>query len=443
MSNSKMPNVNGIFYPKTTEELNIMFDNFNQHITKPKTNSRAVIVPHAGYIYSGNLAYNGINFLKPDIENIFIIAPAHKYYLEECIISDYDNFILPNGEIEQNKKITNELNEKFNIKINNKAFENEHAIEVQLPILNYIKKEKYKIIPILSGINDKEKVKEIISYYWQDKKNGFIISSDLSHFHKSDEARKIDFDTANLIENHNTDNFNPQRACGSVGICALADFAKENNFSLIRIDLYNSSDITHDKNSAVGYGAWFLVEKEKNKYIKENYSDFILETCKKSIELKGKYYPNEIDNIFNQLGACFVTLQKEGFLRGCIGSIIAYEPLINNLIKNAYNSAYKDPRFIPLEEKEINEVKIEISLLSAPKKMNFLNEDDLLNQITPFTDGIIIKDKNYQAVYLPSVWEQLPNKKLFLNSLKKKAGLSESHFSKTFEAYKFYVEKIK
>lgn len=444
MSNSKKPNVEGIFYPKNLEELNNMFNNFKKHITTPKEYSRAIIVPHAGYIYSGNLAYNGINFLNPDIENIFIIAPAHKYYLNECAISNYDDFILLNGTIKQNKEIQKELNEKFEIKINNDAFNYEHAIEVQLPILNSIKQNKnFKIIPILSGIDDKEKIKKIIKYYWKDKKNGFIISSDLSHFHKPDDTRKIDLDTANLIENNNTNNFNPQRACGSVGICALADFAKDNNFSLIRIAMLNSSDITHDNNSTVGYGSWFLIEEEKNKYIKKHYSDFILETCKKSIELKGNYFPNEIDNIFNQWGATFVTLQENGFLRGCIGSIIAYEPLIDNLVKNAYNSAFKDSRFTPLSDDEINKINIEVSLLSSPQKMNFVNEDDLLNQIVPFIDGLIIKDKNYQAVYLPSVWEQLPDKKLFLNSLKKKAGLNENHFSKTFEAYRFYTEKIK
>ena len=74
--------------------------------------------------------------------------------------------------------------------------------------------------------------------------------------------------------------------------------------------------------------------------------------------------------------------------------------------------------------------------------MNFKDEEDLLKQIEPFIDGLIIKDGSYQAVYLPSVWEQLPDKKLFLNSLKKKAGLNENHFSKTFEAYRFFAEKI-
>ena len=133
---------------------------------------------------------------------------------------------------------------------------------------------------------------------------------------------------------------------------------------------------------------------------------------------------------------------------GKFGPGVAYgtdtaQSLIDNLVKNAYNSAFKDPRFMPLSDEEFNKIEIEVSLLSNPKKMNFINEEDLLNQIVPFEDGLIIKDKNYQAVYLPSVWEQLPDKKLFLNSLKKKAGLNEKHFSNTFEAYRFYAEKIK
>ena len=110
---------------------------------------------------------------------------------------------------------------------------------------------------------------------------------------------------------------------------------------------------------------------------------------------------------------------------------------------NAKNSAYSDPRFNPVDKKEIKDLKISVSLLSIPAPMKFKNEEDLLNQIRVGVDGIIIRDGSYQAVYLPSVWEQLPDKKQFLNSLKVKAGMSPNHFSKTFEAYRFTTSYIK
>jgi AmmeMemoRadiSam system protein A len=104
---------------------------------------------------------------------------------------------------------------------------------------------------------------------------------------------------------------------------------------------------------------------------------------------------------------------------------------------------FSDPRFQPLRRDEFDELSIDVSLLSAPEKMRFDDEADLLNQIRTFVDGIIIKDKGLQAVYLPSVWEQLPEKEQFLQSLKIKAGMAQKHFSDTFQAYRFTTEYIK
>ena len=130
-------------------------------------------------------------------------------------------------------------------------------------------------------------------------------------------------------------------------------------------------------------------------------------------------------------------------MRGCIGSIIAQRSLIEDLIINSQNAAFRDPRFKPVEKEEVPELDIAVSLLSTPKLMKFDSEQDLLDKIVPFKDGIIIRDGNYQAVYLPSVWEQLPDKKEFLNSLKVKAGLPRNYFSETFEAYRFETDYIK
>ncbi|MDD3437759.1 MAG: AmmeMemoRadiSam system protein A [Candidatus Gastranaerophilales bacterium] len=204
--------------------------------------------------------------------------------------------------------------------------------------------------------------------------------------------------------------------------------------------------MTGDNSRVVGYGSWLLNEGEKNNFIKQFFSDYVINVCKKSISAgfnREKIAINEIPEVFYQPGACFVTLEKHGNLRGCIGSIIAHRALIDDLVKNAQNSAFSDPRFSPLTEDEFNDLEIDVSLLSAPEKMEFEDEADLLSQIRPYIDGIIIKDRGYQAVYLPSVWEQLPEKEMFLNSLKIKAGLPPKHFSSTFEAYRFTTEYIK
>ena len=201
-----------------------------------------------------------------------------------------------------------------------------------------------------------------------------------------------------------------------------------------------------NKSSVVGYGSWFLYEGSKNKFIKEYYSEYLLKLCRNIILSKfnkGTLYTAHAP-VFNQLGACFVTLKKNNNLRGCIGSIIAHQSLINDIVQHSKDAAFHDPRFNPVEENEVDSLTIDISILSEPEQMRFKDEQDLLEQIVPFRDGIIIKDKFYQAVYLPSVWEDLPDKVMFLNSLKMKAGLPPEYFSKTFEAYRFstvYIEE--
>ena len=445
MEKIKQPSVAGTFYTADKEKLRAQIEEFAAKSKNTyKIATRAVIVPHAGLIYSGRLAYEGISQLDKNLKNIFIFAPAHRVGFTGISVSSYDLWETPLGKIGINKQINTELIEKFGANYNDEAIAPEHALEIQLPIIQSVF-DNVEIIPILIGNETPDKIEEIISYYYQNPGNGFVISSDLSHFLKHEDALKIDNYTANLIETCTTNNFSHNLACGATGILGLIQFANKNKFSMLRIDMTNSSVVTGDKSSVVGYGTWFMYEGEKNNFLKEYYSDFILDLCRTSI--KSQFDKEQIEikfpQVFAQAGASFVTLEKHNTLRGCIGSIIAHRSLIEDIVINAQNAAFNDPRFNPVAKDEIPDLQIAVSLLSTPKQMNFKDEEDLLNQIRPFQDGIIIKDGNYQAVYLPSVWEQLPDKKEFLNSLKMKAGLAPDHFSKTFEAYRFETVYIK
>ena len=445
MKKIKQPSVAGTFYTNNQADLKKQIENFASNSKNPyEASTRAVIVPHAGLIYSGQLAYEGISQLDKNIKNLFIFAPAHRIGFEGLGLSSYDLWKTPLGEIEINQNINQELISKFNANFNDNAIQPEHALEIQVPLIQSIF-NNIKIVPILIGQESPEIIEQIISEYYVDETNGFIISSDLSHFHPNSEAVQIDNITAQMIENGITDKFSHHQACGATGILGLINFANNNKFSLIRIDMTNSSKATGDNSSVVGYGCWFLYENSKNEFLKKYYSDFILKVCRLSI--KSRFEEGEIElkfpQVFNESGASFVTLEKNNRLRGCIGSIIAHRTLIEDIAINAQNAAFNDPRFNPVQKDELEQLDIDVSLLSAPKQIKFTNEDDLLDKITPFKDGIIIKDGNYQAVYLPTVWEQITDKKAFLNSLKVKAGLREDYFSKTFEAYKFGSTLIK
>lgn len=140
--------------------------------------------------------------------------------------------------------------------------------------------------------------------------------------------------------------------------------------------------------------------------------------------------------------ACFVTLSIHQQLRGCIGSLEAVRPLIIDVVENAFAAAFRDPRFNPLQELEYPRLHYHISVLNPPTPMVFSSEADLLAQLRPGIDGLILEDLGRRGTFLPSVWESLPDPNDFLHHLKVKAGLSPAHWSATLTAQRYTVEDI-
>ncbi len=448
---NKPPIFAGSSYPEKPDELTNLLNSYMQE-QKIEYKSKAIIVPHAGVYYSGHAAMVGFQHLELN-ENIFIIAPSHHDNFNNIALPEYTYFDTPLGSLEVNNRLIKDIAEKFPCLISNEVFDREHSIEVQLPFIQHVfypktqsaidfviglKKigRRIKIIPILVGNCDYRLISDLISTYWEN--SSFVISSDLSHYYTQQECRQIDTYTATIIETGKLEAFQPQQACGLIGIKGLVDFANHNECSLIRAMMYNSGDISRETDKVVGYGSWFLYTDTKNDYIEQYYSKYVLDTAKKSIlsAISGEeFIPRDIPSVLTQYGATFVTLKRNGELRGCIGSVYPTKPLILDLIDNARNAAFQDPRFEPLSSEELANLDVTISILSSIERISFKDERDLLSKIYPH--GIVLCERDRRAVYLPVVWEQLPERDVFLNSLKEKAGLPPNYFSRSLEAYKF------
>ena len=141
-----------------------------------------------------------------------------------------------------------------------------------------------------------------------------------------------------------------------------------------------------------------------------------------------------------QPGACFVTLKQEGRLRGCIGSIHAHRTLAEDVCENARAAALRDPRFSPLSADELDRTSIEVSLLSPLEPIEFASEEDLLAQIRPAIDGLVLEYERYRGTFLPAVWENLPRPADFLRQLKRKAGLGTDFWSRDLKIWRFTVD---
>ncbi len=146
--------------------------------------------------------------------------------------------------------------------------------------------------------------------------------------------------------------------------------------------------------------------------------------------------------MLEQVRATFVTLEKNGELRGCIGVLTPFRSLAHDVCHNAYAAAFEDPRFLPLQEKELESLRCQISVLTPPQPITFQNEADLLEQIVPFRDGLILEYGVHQGTFLPSVWEHLPNPKDFWNQLKRKAQLTGNTFSTDMKVSRYFTESF-
>jgi len=150
----------------------------------------------------------------------------------------------------------------------------------------------------------------------------------------------------------------------------------------------------------------------------------------------------DVDPALTRPGASFVTLHAQGALRGCIGSLEAYRPLIEDVSDNAFSAAFRDPRFLPLQEEELDDISLDISVLGSPEPLHFGSEHDLLRQLQPGRDGLILQDGTYRGTFLPAVWESLPEPEQFLQHLKLKAGLPADHWSDTLRVWRYSTESI-
>ncbi len=149
-------------------------------------------------------------------------------------------------------------------------------------------------------------------------------------------------------------------------------------------------------------------------------------------------YPEEL----TKQRATFVTLEKYGQLRGCIGMLEAVRPLVKDIAENAFSAAFRDPRFPPLQADELDDLDIHLSILTPAEPMAFSSEQDVLSQLQPGIDGLILEEGYRRGTFLPSVWESLPEPRQFLRHLKQKAGLPPDYWSKNIRIYRYRTEVV-
>lgn len=266
MAITRQPAVAGSFYPDDKETLLEMVNEYldNVEIITPSI-PKAIIAPHAGYMYSGQIAARAYKLFaqsKDTIKRVILLGASHRMSFDGIALSSADAFVTPLGSVEIDYETTNILKDLPCSIIADEVHAKEHSLEVHLPFIQVCLSNDVKIVPALTGNVSPSEVADFIEAAWNSDDTVVAVSSDLSHYLPYDECKQVDAKTTEAIENLNINGLEHDSACGRLAICGLLKIAKDKGLEVKTIDVCNSGDTAGDKISVVGYGAWAFFESE-------------------------------------------------------------------------------------------------------------------------------------------------------------------------------------
>lgn len=255
---NRAPAVAGRFYPAQPQVLAAVIDEYLKDVPGGNQPPKALIAPHAGYVYSAPVAASGYARLAqaaPRIRKVVLIGPSHYLGFNGLALSSADAYVTPLGKVPLDKAAAEALLVLPQVQVLDAAHANEHSLEVHLPFLQSVLKD-FTLLPIVAGNASAEEVAAVLQTVWGGDETLVVVSSDLSHYHDYATARGLDKFTSHLIETLQYQALTPEMACGKVPISGLLQLLAQRNGRIRTIDLRNSGDTAGDKRKVVGYGAY-------------------------------------------------------------------------------------------------------------------------------------------------------------------------------------------
>ncbi len=264
MTYTRQPAVAGTFYPANTHRLQEMVQGFIETAVSPPTplvTPKAIIAPHAGYIYSGPIAgsaYVQVAPLRGQVARVLLLGPAHTMYLHGLAACSADAFATPLGEVAVDQDAITQILPLPQVRVLDAAHGREHGLEVHLPFLQMTLGLDFKLVPLVVGDAKPTEVAEVLERLWGGAETLVVISSDLSHYLDYRAAKKMDEKTAVAIQQLNPAALGENSACGRIPIGGLLHAAQQHGLHTHLLDLRNSGDTAGPKDRVVGYGAWVV-----------------------------------------------------------------------------------------------------------------------------------------------------------------------------------------
>jgi hypothetical protein len=426
------------FYTGDARELSEEVDNFLAlHRNDAKYNNvAALIVPHAGYYFSGNVAASAYMAIDPkkQYKRIFLLGPSHHEWLDGASVNtEADYYATPLGNVKVDHETAVELTTTDSVfRYRPEAHDREHCLEVQLPFLqrfftlhsSLLTQEVPPIVPIIISTNDYDKLKrmaEALKPYFTDE-NLFVISSDFSHYPSYEDACEVDARTGKAVESGDVEEFiatinaNARSGKRNLATSACGEFAiitlmlmLDNQYEVKHLMYQNSGDIdNHDHSRVVGYHSFAILRKDSTSFTlsdadKKALKEIAFNSIRDSLDGKRIAQPivNSQLSILNSKCGAFVSLHKHGRLRGCIGHFGEDYPLYEIVAEMARAAAFEDPRFMPVTRDELDDLDIEISVLTPMRRIQSLDDFELHRH------GIYIKKGYRSGTFLPQVADEV------------------------------------
>lgn len=451
-NNIKEPNVSGQFYDADPARLARTIDIYlTQAAVSPSDKDIQILIsPHAGYPYSGPIAAYGYKAIsKKTYKTVVVLAPSHFFGFAAASVWKEGGFRTPLGVVNIDEEFTSQLAAADpDIVFQPQAFEQEHSLEVQLPFLQTVLKD-FRIVPIIMGQASCEYAKKLADALDKTIANRtdvlIVVSSDMSHFFPGKIANALDIATLETIQKMDIPAYwekgghQAQGMCGYVPVATAMALAKKRGLAPEILKHATSGDVTGDDSRVVGYSSVIFYPGEKSggkvknnngqpledpgtllsKEQKKQLIEIAQKTINEYIRTGKVYEPQVKDPRLNVVEGAFVTLKKNGELRGCIGNIIGVAPLNITVRNMAISASTEDPRFSPVTIDELASLEMEISVLSKPQTV--INPEE----IQPGVHGVIVQRGGRSGVFLPQVatewgWNR---EQLLSNLCSHKAGL--------------------
>lgn len=443
----RSPAVAGTFYPANPDALDRVVRAALASANVDPAAAKAIVAPHAGYIYSGPIAgasFQSVAHLGNLINRVVLIGPTHRLYFPGIAVPTATGLATPLGTVPIDAAGVSLALADPEVALLDAAFDNEHALEVELPFIQVLFPHA-AVVPLIVGEASPQAVERVLASLWGGPETLIVVSSDLSHYYGYDAARALDLATSQAIEVIAPAKVDANRACGHRALSALLHHAGERDLRATTRDLRNSGDTSGSRDRVVGYGAYTFEHAQAARLTRAQRATLLEAAYAALRSLASQNGAPEVDTArvpapLRALRNTFVTITIGGELRGCVGTLEPSAPLIADVVTNTRKAATQDRRFDPMTPEEIAAASISISILSHLRPIPFVGEADLLEQLRPSVDGLAIRDGEQRALFLPKVWDDLPSARDFLAHLKQKAGLPDRPLKPRTKAFRFTTE---